>query len=212
MKRKYVRALCTLIVLLLCLTGILFWAHRRAEKQTAQYESALIKVSNLQKLIDQKQNEANRKAEKAELNSGNPRVRLGAQQQLAVKKAKMDVSELFDILLTYSSAKEYEERKEASEPFLAKKLLSSTNLFRSDKLKGGDSFIDITGLHSQYLSDTTSVGVIDKDGTVPVTIIVKYKSWFTGERRGTGKDIYVGRFDYKEEQFTELQRLNSLTE
>ena len=56
------------------------------------------------------------------------------------------------------------------------------------------------------------MGVIDKDGTVPVTIIVKYKSWFTGERRGTGKDIYVGRFDYKEEQFTELQRLNSLTE
>lgn len=211
MKMKYVKALCALIVLLICLTGILFWTHRRASDQATQYESALIKVSKLQKLIDQKQSAVNRKAENDQLNSDNPRVRLGAQQQLAVKTAKMDVSELFEILLTYNSSKEYRQRKEASEPFLDKKLLSSTNLFKSDRLKGGDSVIDITGLHSQYLSNTTSVGVIERGSIVPITIIVKYKSWFTGEKRVTGSDIYVGRFDYKAERFTELQRLNSLT-
>lgn len=211
MSKKYIRILAPLIVLLIILSGVLFWAHNRESKQTAKYAAVLVKNQKMQKLIDDKQKRLNQEAEEELENSKVESVRMGAQQQIAIKTAKTDASELFNILLTYNSSKEYKARKDAAEPFLTKPLLSSKNLFMSDDDHGA-SMIDDFELHSKYMSDTTSVGVIENGDTVPVTVIVKYKSWFTGEKRGIGSDIYVGKFNYKDEVFTDLKRLNSLNQ
>lgn len=162
MSKKYIRILVPLIGLLIILSGVLAWAHNRESKQISKYVAVVAKKQKMEKLIDDKQKRLNREAEEELEKSKSERVRMGAQQQIAIKTAKMGASELFNILLTYNGSKEYKACKEDAEPLLAKCLLSSKNLFMSYD-NHGSSMIDDFELHSKYLSDSTSVGVIEND-------------------------------------------------
>lgn len=209
MNEKNKKILLILLAALLLSSGFLFWISRKNADQNRKISRIESQNSYLRKQITEKQNRLNSEAVESAQNSSNEVVKLGAKQQLAVDRATNNVNELFDILLTYNNSSEYNARKDDSSPYFTKSA-NTDSLFEPDDAGGGDSFVDLYELHSKYLSSETAVGTIDdKDkGEVPVIVVVKYESWFTGENRGIAKDIYAGSFDYEKQQFTVLNRLN----
>lgn len=185
----------------------LFWISRRNSEQGQKIAALESQNKKLATMIEGKQDRLNAEAEASAQESSNEKVRLGAQQQLAVDRAIETNKELFAILLTYNNSKEYKARKSDSSPYFTDDAKTKT-LFVSDDFKGS-SEIDAFGLHSKFVSCDTSVGTIDKDGYVTTVTIAKFESWFTDEARGIGKDIYVGKFDYTNQQYVSLERINN---
>lgn len=205
MKPKQKRTLIILVSILLISLIILVALLSTKSKYSSRLADTKKENTELSKRITDKQNMVNTNAEKEVEKSTDSTARLSADQTLAVKRAKDNAKQLFAILLTYDSSKTYKQRKSDAEPFFTKNA-DTSGLFTDDK-----GTIDAMELNSKFDSVDTTVGVIDSKGLVQVISIVKYESWYTGSDHGVSKDIYIGTFDYRNEQFTKLTRINNLT-
>ena len=144
----------------------------------------------------------------AALNSPNNSIRINSRQAASMLAASDKADKLFDILMTYSSSKQFNSRAERAVPYASAGLRSNINIF-GDDIQDGTHFVDASGLHSKYASVELTTGLLKGD-EMPVLANVHFISWYDGQNKSSNRDLYVGTYNYKLKKFTSLNRLNNL--
>lgn len=177
-------------------------------------ENQEVQLKQNQKIINNnislKQKRLNLEQANKVLNSKNPKIRVSAKQVVANQLSSETVNKLFPILLTYSSTKEYNNRANLASKYVAKSVFKNTTLFASQK-DDGTNYIDASSLHSKFDKAQTSIGTInEKDSTVPVTILVTYKSWHSNHPRARLANVYSGLYNYQLKEFITLEHISNV--
>lgn len=212
MDRKWTPALIFWQVILTILIAISFVTiivvSQRQSSYNRRYAEELAQTEYLQDRIDKEQKAINSEAYDRAMRNAPSQVKMNIKQINASEEAKDKADELFNILLTYSTSKEFNSRADKAKDLVSANVLANKDLFGSD-YDDGSHYVDDSGLHSVYLSSNVSAGLI-KDNKLPLVIRAVSTSWFTDQNHAQTADIYIATYDYTQKRFTELRLLNNL--
>ena len=124
----------------------------------------------------------------------------------AEDKATQTSGNLFSILLTFNSSKQYSQRKTLAKKYLDDASLKNPQLFGSDDDGSGGHYIDLSGLSAKYDTSTISAGSISEN-KMPVVIKASLTS-----NNGVSEDLYTADYDYANDKFLNLVKLTNLTQ
>lgn len=201
MRKKPFMYICIILGILNVLTGILIGRREMLihnyQQQSQTYQQ---RISSLNANIVSEKLAVEKIANAKSLN------RNSRQWTEAEDKATQTSGNLFNILLTFSSSKQYSQRKTLAKKYLDDTSLKNPQLFGSDDDGSGGHYIDLSGLSAQYDTSTLSAGAIS-DNKMPVVIKASLKS-----NNGVSEDLYTADYDYANDKFLNLVKLTNLAQ
>lgn len=195
------------VLIIVCVGFTVVFASRNSSYTRLTAQQTVRNVA-LENRIDKEQKALNAAAYNRAINNASPQVKMNIKQINASEEANDKVNELFKIMLTYSSSKEFNSRAEQAKNLVSSNILANQNLFGTD-LDDGSHFVDNSGLHSVFLSADISAGLL-KGNKLPLIIKANSLSWYTDQNHAQTADIYIATYDYTQRKFTELRLLNNL--
>lgn len=133
------------------------------------------------------------------------------QQQLQnVSDMKRITTAFFNVTMTFSSQKEWDNRAVKASAYATDNVLKNKNLFNSGKDSTGHSIINTIKEEMHFSSLQMGATTVGSDGTMTGIAEVSFSASTYGNDPANKTDVYQVKYDPQQHKVTDVQRIGEL--